>query len=164
MRRVAAVAGAVSVVVGVSASGCTGGGSPAEPTDREARPPADLVQVRAVESSSPRPCGDGAFELEDECLVLGPVAIDARDIRAVVAVPAPPMGRSLSVELTPAGEEKFDALATAQLGRRVAVLVDGVVVSAPMVNDASFSASVTITGLSDEQLRRVTDGFGGDGS
>ena len=149
--------GWVPLVALALASSCGDGAATPTPP----RPPADLVQLRAVQGSSAPPCRDGAFELADECLVLGPVALDADDIRTARRTATPPTGEALSIVFTSSGDAQYEELATAQLRRRIAVLVDGEVAAAPTVQDERSSGGIVVTGLDEDQLRRVGEGFRG---
>ena len=54
------------------------------------------------------------------------------------------------VEFDPFGAEQFDALATANFGRQVAIVIDGEVTSAPTINATRFDGSILISGNFDQ--------------
>lgn len=53
----------------------------------------------------------------------------------------------VSVELTPEGAVAFDAFAADNVGRRFAIVVDGIVVTAPVIREARFGGAAQIGGM-----------------
>ena len=149
------VAAAVALACTLLGAGC----AYADPDPQPERPPADFVQLRPVESTTPPPCTPPAQRLEDVCLVLGPVALDADDIETARRTDNAPTGPALSVGFTAAGDAAFEALAIKQLRRQVAVLVDGRVVAAPTVQEPQSSGGIVLTGIDDPTLVRVARAF-----
>ena len=142
-------------------AGCGDGGGTPDPE----RPPADLVQLRAVVSASASPpCVGGAVAFDGRCLVLGPVAVDADDVRTARVTATPPTGKALSLVFTPAGDKAYVALATQQLRGQVAVLVEGKVVAVPTVQSPDSSGGIVVTGVDDASRRRVAAAFAGTDS
>lgn len=125
------------------------------------RPPKDLVQLRPVESTTAPPCAAAATRFEDVCLVLGPVRLDSDDIATARRTANPPTGVALSLVFTREGDEEFEALATAQLRRQIAVVVDGRVAAAPTVQEPASSGGIVVTGIDDADVRRVAAAFAG---
>jgi preprotein translocase subunit SecD len=68
---------------------------------------------------------------------------------------------ALSVVLGGAGGADLDGFAQRNRGERLAIVVDGEIVSAPVVNFTSFAGRVQVTGLSEERtqnlFRRLND-------
>jgi preprotein translocase subunit SecD len=74
-------------------------------------------------------------------LLLGPSALPEGAVRAAHAEDV-----AVAVVFTPEGTAALNALAAAQLGRQLAIVVDGEVVSAPTLQSADFGSEVTISG------------------
>lgn len=94
-------------------------------------------------------------------LVKGPPIIDASDIVDAKAEivgrysPADLPGAQVLIELGPAGAERFRVFTAANIKRRLAVVVDGKVESAPVINSQIPGGRVVITmaaGPPDQQL------------
>lgn len=93
--------------------------------------------------------------------VLGPVIVDASDVVSAVAsppadvvLPADNVGWVVDVKLSADGTEAFSAATMRALGsptRQIAIIVDGVVVSAPEVVVPIRTGSVRITGSLNER-------------
>lgn len=88
--------------------------------------------------------------------VLGPVELDGR----IVADASVDNNSQwfVVVELTPEGSEAFDALAAEVIGSQLAVVLDGVVLSAPTVSASEFGGQLTVTGaFSGEDAAAIRD-------
>jgi preprotein translocase subunit SecD len=95
-------------------------------------------------------------------LVVGPVALTGRDVQSVSAQPEPATGHwAFVVRFTKAGEAAFNQLASTLYSNppprnEVAVLVNGVVQTAPTIEDRTFSGDVAIdAGYSEAQAREI---------
>ncbi len=89
-------------------------------------------------------------------LVKGPATITGADVANATAQEDPSGGYAhVTVELTRAGGERFAALTKVSLKRRVAIVIDREVKSAPVVQGEITGGFVTISmgrGPSDKQL------------
>jgi preprotein translocase subunit SecD len=65
----------------------------------------------------------------------------------------------VQIAFTPAGAKKMEALSGANIGKRLAVLVDGKVLSAPTLRDKISSRAVITGRLSAEEARRIARGI-----
>lgn len=63
-------------------------------------------------------------------------------------------GWGVSLQLTPSGGEKFAKITKENIGGHLAIVLDGVVQSAPRINDAIYSGQATITGHFTEKEAR----------
>ena len=86
-----------------------------------------------------------------ECLELGRAIVDANDVRSASVGKTPGGAPALSVVLGQVGSANLDGFAERNQGKRLAILVDGNVVSAPEVRFASFAGRVQVTGLPQER-------------
>jgi hypothetical protein len=117
-------------------------------------------EVRLVESN-PAPGlmaanieGGGTVYLHDEVVVAN------SDIAQAKVVPRP--GRSdfmVSVKFTPAGARKMRAATERNIGRRMAILIDGVVVAAPVVNSVISESAVVEGHLTKHEAERIVAGI-----
>jgi preprotein translocase subunit SecD len=86
--------------------------------------------------------------------VLGPGIVDANDVENAAGVPyAPPSsGWSVSVNLTADGTAAFQTATETTVGSRIAIIVDGRIVSAPTVQTPIASGDVVVTsGLTERE-------------
>jgi preprotein translocase subunit SecD len=60
-------------------------------------------------------------------------------------------GWIVSINFTTEGNAEFNQIAAQTIGRRLAIVLDGIVYSAPTINAASFNGSAIISGSFDEQ-------------
>jgi preprotein translocase subunit SecD len=79
--------------------------------------------------------------------VLGPRIVDASDVESAAADPdAPPSsGWSVSVNLTADGTAAFQTATESAVGSKIAIVVDGRIVSAPTVETTITSGDVVVT-------------------
>jgi preprotein translocase subunit SecD len=79
--------------------------------------------------------------------LLGPTELTGRVVSSASAVP-PQIGSQWSVQVnfTNAGSPQFDALAAKYVNKQVAIVLDGVVESAPTIQTTSFKGTASITG------------------
>ena len=78
---------------------------------------------------------------------LGPTEMSGRAVRTARAVPPQAAeGWSVEVEFTSAGSTEFDELAKRFFNQQVAIVLDGVVKSAPQITSQDFGGRATITG------------------
>ena len=102
------------------------------------------------------------FALEDrgrkETLRLLPeVILDENDIDGA-SIQSGPGSPGLSVVLTDEGKRKFAAVTAANVGRRLAIVSRGRVLSAPVIRTAISTRELTISGdFSEEQLHQLSE-------
>lgn len=115
---------------------------------------ADPFRVHAVAEERPEACATGGDEAGGEyafdggCLVLEAAALGARDVSE--AREESVGGETVVIiSLTPAGADRFDALAAENVGARLAIVVGGEVVNAPVVQEAQFGGAIQVSGLSE---------------
>lgn len=81
--------------------------------------------------------------------------ITESDIQDVTVMSDPTL-RGLNISLKPEGAIRFDNAARDLVGKQVAMIVDGKVVSAPMLQTAEFAGKIQVTGnFSDEEWTRI---------
>ncbi len=122
-----------------------------------------LLELRPVLAATPPPCPDKAptkdelvvlplaSEGKAECLELGRPIINATDVRSASVGNTPAGAPAVSVVLGSVGSANLDGFAQRNQGKRLAILVDGNVVSAPEVRFSSFAGRVQVTGLPQER-------------
>jgi len=130
-----------------------------------------LLELRPVLASSPPPCATKAPKKSevilphstdgkvDECLDLGPPIVDAKDVRSATVDDTQSKEPALFVVLGGVGGANLDGFAQRNLGKRLAIVADGQLVSAPEVRYSSFAGRIQVVGLSkektDDLLRRL---------
>jgi cyclophilin family peptidyl-prolyl cis-trans isomerase len=90
------------------------------------------------------------------CYRVGPQRLDGSIVAA--ADPNPPtVGGDWSIEVrfTPDGSVRFDALAAELINRQLAIELDGIIKSAPTIQQAVFQGTASITGAFDEAAARA---------
>jgi preprotein translocase subunit SecD len=90
--------------------------------------------------------------------VLGSGIVDANDVENAAAVPDAPSssGWSVAVNLTADGTAAFETATEATVGSRIAIVVDGRIVSAPTVQAPITSGDVVVTsGLTEREARSL---------
>ena len=113
-----------------------------------------------------RDCAEAALDVPSIVLlgpagdkyVLGPGIVDANDVENAAAVPdAPPSsGWSVSVNLTGDGTAALQTATETTVGSRIAIIVDGRIVSAPTVQTPIASGDVVVTsGLTEREARSL---------
>jgi preprotein translocase subunit SecD len=123
---------------------------------------ASLLELRPVLASNPPPCPKKAPKKDeivrpkktddkDECLELGKPIIDGKDVRSATVGETPAKEPALSIVLGGIGSANLDGYAQRNQGKRLAILADGVLVSAPVLQFSSFAGRVQVTGLSKEK-------------
>lgn len=124
---------------------------------------ATLLELRPVVSSTPPPCPSKAPEKDQvvlplnadgkvaECLVLGRPVVDGDDARSATVGETPAKEPALSVVLGGTGSANLDGFAARNQGQRLAIVADGAVVSAPVLQFTQFAGRVQVTGLSKEK-------------
>jgi hypothetical protein len=113
----------------------------------EDKPGPGLREVRVAGS-------DRSVYLHDE------VVVSNGDIAAARLVQGSPTQYSVGIEFNTSGTEKIRAATEGHIGKRVAILLDGQVVMAPVVK-ASLGASAEITGkFTKSQAERIVEGIG----
>jgi preprotein translocase subunit SecD len=122
-----------------------------------------LLELRPVLASKPPPCATKAPKKGElvrpkttdgkvaECLELGKPIIDASDVRSATVAETPAGEPALSVVLGGVGSANLDGFAQRNQGKRLAILADGNLVSAPVLQFANFAGRIQVTGLSKEK-------------
>jgi preprotein translocase subunit SecD len=160
-RRLPAALLAVALC-GAAAAGCGDEGGSDE---------AGLLELRPVLAANPPPCpenDDDGLVLPHstdgevaECLELGKPIVDAEDVRSATVAETPGKEPALSVVLGGVGSANLDGYAKANQGKRLAIVADGAVVSAPVLQFASFAGRIQVSGLSkektDDLFRRLNE-------
>jgi preprotein translocase subunit SecD len=131
---------------------------------------ASLLELRPVLAANPPPCPDqdggdvlplNAGGKVAECLELGPPIVDADDVRSATVAETPAKEPALSIVLGGVGSANLDGYAKANQGKRLAIVADGAVVSAPVLQFTSFAGRIQVTGLSkertDDLFRRLNE-------
>ena len=80
-----------------------------------------------------------------------PVLTDAMVLRADVTAVAQMLASSINVTLSEGGAKIFEAVTRNSIGKRIAIMVDGKVISAPVVRDKISGGKVQITGSFSQQ-------------
>jgi len=125
-----------------------------------------LLELRPVVDAKPPPCpteqpDDGELLLpattdgKAECLRLARPIVDAEDVRSATVANTPSGAPALSVVLGGAGGADLDGFAQRNQGKRLAIVVDGELVNAPVVRFTSFAGRVQVTGLSKERTEEL---------
>jgi preprotein translocase subunit SecD len=126
--------------------------------------------VRPVLRQLPPPCAAPAVAQQGPdgepvaCFELGPPGIDAGDVESAEIQPNPRTGGAeVQFELTSTGRDRFTDLSRRTgLGNQLAIVVDGVVASAPRLQTTEFQGRGVVTGLSpaaaDRLVKRLNDG------
>ena len=122
-----------------------------------------LIELRPVLSSNPPPCATKAPKKTElvlprstdgkvaECLELGTPIVDARDVRSATVAEDPSQDPALSIVLGGVGSANLDGFAQRNQGKRLAIVADGQLVSAPEVHFTSFAGRIQVSGLSKEK-------------
>jgi len=108
--------------------------------------------------------GDPSGNAEDcSPWILEPVALENRHVReASVAVDREMRRPYVSVELTPEGARRFEQLTAENIHRRLAIVIDGAIMSSPVIQSRIPGGHVQITlgaGASAEQMEREAHGL-----
>ena len=117
-----------------------------------------MLELRPVVASTPAPCPAKAPKKNEivrplttdgktECLELAKPIIDAKDARSATTADDPSGAPALSVVLGGVGSANLDGFAQRNIGKRLAILADGAVVNAPIVNYSSFAGRIQVSGL-----------------
>jgi preprotein translocase subunit SecD len=146
---------------------CAAGAACGDDGDSEA----SLLELRPVLAATPPPCPTKAPKNElvlpkttdgkEECLELGKPIVDAEDARSASVGETTAKEPALSVVLGKVGSANLDGFAKANQGKRLAILADGELVSAPVLTLSSFAGRIQVTGLSrektDDLFRRLSE-------
>lgn len=161
-------AGAGVLVLGILAAACGGSETPTTTDERvsalQLREVQDVVsrmspEWDATELTCPAEHGAGCLaDRRDEPVVvlgagpmdkylLGPVVVDAGDVAEAKAHEDPAIkGWAVSVQLSPEGSRALASATRAAAGDRIAIVVDGLVVSAPTVQQPVTAGGVVVGG------------------
>jgi preprotein translocase subunit SecD len=122
-----------------------------------------LLELRPVVSSAQPPCPSKAPEKDQvvrplskdgkvaECLTLARPFVNAKDVRSATVGETPVKEPALSIVLGGTGSANLDGFAERNQGRRLAIVADGTLVSAPVLEFTSFAGRIQVTGLSKEK-------------
>src|SRR5918996_1516111 len=122
-----------------------------------------LLELRPVVATNPPPCPTKAPKKDElvlpltadgkvaECLQLAPPIVDAKDVRSATVAETPAKEPALSVVLGGVGSANLDGFAQRNQGQRLAIVTEGRLVSAPVVQFSSFAGRIQVTGLSKEK-------------
>lgn len=124
-----------------------------------------LLELRPVLATTAPPCPAKAPKKDElvvlplmspdgkvaECLELGRTIVNADDVRSASVGKTPAGAPALSVVLGSVGSANLDGFAQRNQGKRLAILADGNVVSAPEVRFSSFAGRIQVTGLPQEK-------------
>ena len=92
--------------------------------------------------------------------VLGPTELTGTIVKSASSVP-PTVGGDwlVRVNFTSSGSPKFDAMAAKYVQKQVAIVLDGLVESAPTIQQSTFNGTADITGTftqkQDDNLKAV---------
>jgi preprotein translocase subunit SecD len=126
-----------------------------------------LLELRPVMATKPPPCPTKAPKKDElvlpmtadgkvsECLELGRPIVDAKDVRSATVAETPAAEPALSVVLGGVGSANLDGFAQRNQGKRLAIVADGDLVSAPVVRFTSFAGRIQVTGLSKEKTENL---------
>jgi preprotein translocase subunit SecD len=103
---------------------------------RDGPPPGDEILYGPMERGGRQP-----YLVESPVLMTGEVITDAR-VRPGTRLEGP----YVAVELDPRGAQIFDEITGANVGRRLAIILDGTVYSAPVIRERIPGGQVQITG------------------
>ena len=117
--------------------------------------------IRPVIRESSPPCNPPALAERRNgqavrCYELGPAEVDAEDVISAAVVASLTGTEEVTFELSPEGIGRFNALArNVGLGGRAAIVVDGAVVSAPILQVTEFSGRGVVAGLTADEARHL---------
>lgn len=121
------------------------------------RSDAALFSVRPVIGTALSPCDTTGSEANGtivptrtpidgaSCLRLGSPVVVAGDVARSFAGSDPTPAGTVNIELDPAGSRAFDDYAAKHAGATLAIVAQGVVVSAPKLNSASYHGHLVFT-------------------
>jgi preprotein translocase subunit SecD len=131
-------------------------------SDPAAKPDPSYFTIRPVTRQTAPPCARPALpELQNgqavRCYELGPAGVDADDVQSATIIRDPQTSApEVEFDLSPQGVERFNAMAKAVgVGGQAAVVVDGIVASAPRLDTTDFPGRGAVTGLGEEQAQRL---------
>ena len=132
-----------------------------------------LLELRPVLAANPPPCPTKAPKKGElvlprnadgkvaECLELGQPIVDAGDVRSATGGPDPGRRAGAVGRARRGRSANLDGFAQRNLGKRLAIVADGNLVSAPTVQYTSFAGRVQVTGLpkekTDDLFRRLNE-------
>lgn len=154
-------------------SACSGTGDVQKVISKHTLVDPNLVTFHRVLSTTALPC-----QLNDanhfaypasgdvngrQCLELGPAEVNATSVAKAQLAQDPQSGElnGVDLEFNPEGSAAFDRMAASSQHKPVAILVNGKLVSAPIVESDHFEGKVQISGLSVEEARRLVQDLGG---
>lgn len=115
-----------------------------------------ITEQRAEECATEGDEDGGTYAFEGGCLILEPAAITADDVGE--AHQDSSGGETIvSIRLTSAGADRFDELAAEHAGERLAIVVGGEVVNAPVVQATEFAGAIQVSGLTEADADSLVD-------
>jgi len=136
----------------------------------------DSFEVTCIDTrgSGDAGCIDAAEAVSEEVVLLdaeggtkyrlAPAAVTGEDVASADAVeldPGSAAGWGVVVRLTTDGTRAFEDLTKGSVGQQVAAVVDGVVVSAPTVQETITAGAFQLGGLSKDAAEALEDDLGG---
>lgn len=110
--------------------------------------------IRPVTRELPPPCVPPALAEQSDgqvvhCFVVGGAQVDAGDVESAAVVIEPATSTpAVTFRLSSKGTDRFNAMArTIGVGGQAAIVVDGVVVSAPRLDATDFPGTGVVAGL-----------------
>lgn len=98
----------------------------------------------------------GEHGFEGGCLVLGPPAVSSEEVSGATKESFDG-DVVVNITLTSAGADAFDAVAAEHVGSRLAIVVGGEVVNAPVVQAAEYAGAIQVGGISDNDADSLVD-------
>jgi preprotein translocase subunit SecD len=124
--------------------------------------------IRPVTRALPPPCVSPALPEERDgqaihCFEVGRAQVDASDVEsATVVTDRATNTHAVEFDLSPNGANRFNAMARmVGMGGQAAIVVDGIVVSAPRFQTTEFSGKGVVTGLDVDEAGRLAKRLNG---
>lgn len=149
---------------GVSVTGAEiqSAASPASEPPRDARTPKEPAPRAKTRDTQRRPAAANDSQPADRAGNAATLALKVAKARTVM--PPATSGPAVEVTLTPDGARAFAKFTRGAIGKTVQLLVDGKVVSAPVVREPIEGGSVTIAGLDLAEAREIARRLSGPGA
>jgi preprotein translocase subunit SecD len=125
---------------------------------------ASYFTIRPVTRELPPPCVPPALAQERNgqpihCFEVGRAQVEASDVESAALVTDHATNTpAVEFSLSPNGADRFNAMArTVGAGGQAAIVVDGVVVSAPRLDTTDFPGKGVVTGLNNDEAARLVN-------